>query len=59
MARNGSADDRREIDRPESETWLDYLEHRRDALIMELRWIDELLIQSGRLEKETIRRRVR
>lgn len=39
--------------------WLDQLEARRDALIMELRGIDKTLIEYGRLKQETIPRRNR
>ena len=38
---------------------LDYLETERDAIIMKLRKIDTLLIRHGRLQRETVPRRVR
>ena len=39
--------------------FLDYLMARRAALIMELRQIDGVLVESGRLQHETLERRVR
>ena len=38
---------------------LDYLATERDAIIMKLRKIDQLLIKNGRLHRETIPRRIR
>lgn len=48
--------------RPEAvplDVYLDGLENRRDALIMELRGIDRQLVTYGRLKVETLPRRVR
>lgn len=39
--------------------WLDYLQSKRDALIMELRAIERPLVQHGRLRNETLPRRIR
>ena len=39
--------------------WLDYLEVRRQALIMELRAIDKPLIQHGRLRAYTLPKRIK
>lgn len=52
---------------PESDTqipavqddWLDYLQSKRDALIMELRAIDQILVKHRRLRNETLPRRIR
>ncbi len=41
------------------EEWLMVLETRRNALIMELRSIDRVLLQHGRIRVETIQRRIR
>lgn len=50
--------------RPPSKTvpldvWLDQQEAERDALIMRLRQIDKVLVEFGRLKRETLPRRVR
>lgn len=48
--------------RPETvplDVYLDGLETRRNALIVELRGIDRQLVQFGRLKMETLPRRVR
>ncbi len=39
--------------------WLDYLQSKRDALIMELRAIERPLVKYGRLRNETLPRRAR
>ena len=39
--------------------WLDFLETRRNALIMELRGIDRHLVHHGRIRAETLPRRAR
>ena len=36
--------------------WLDYLEHRRSVILMELRYLEPVLIEYGRLKNETPRR---
>ena len=41
------------------ETWLDNIEAERDALIMQIRSKDRILMSFGRLKHETIPRRVR
>lgn len=41
------------------DVYLDGLENRRGALIMELRWIDQHLVRYGRLKTETLSRRIR
>lgn len=41
------------------DVYLDGLENRRDALIMELRGIDRQLVAYGRIKVETLPRRVR
>lgn len=38
---------------------LDYLQLKRDSLIMDLRAIEKLLVQYGRLRNETLPRRIR
>lgn len=52
-------------DRPEGATapehvplaeWLDYLDHRRAVILMELRQIEPVLVRYGRLQNETPRR---
>ncbi|MBK9272930.1 MAG: hypothetical protein IPM49_00110 [Flavobacteriales bacterium] len=42
-----------------SAVFLDYLEARRAALIMELRQVDRLLVEHRRLKHETLERRIR
>lgn len=39
--------------------WLDYLQTRRETLIMELRAIDAVLVEHGRLRYPTLPKRVR
>jgi hypothetical protein len=41
------------------DAWLDNIEAERDALIMQIRSKDNILITFGRLKRETIPRRVR
>ena len=38
---------------------LDWMEVRRETLIKELRTIDKILVENGRLKEETLARRVR
>ena len=45
-------------DKPDP-AYLEYLLLRRDALIMELRGLDKILITYGKLSRETLPRRVR
>lgn len=47
------------VSAPELEAWLDYLEGKRDCLIMELRLTDRILVENGRLKRETLERRSR
>lgn len=39
--------------------WLDYLQTRRETLIVELRAIDQLLVRHGKLKYPTLPKRVR
>jgi len=39
--------------------WLDFCEMRRQTIIMELRHIDRVLIEGGRLRRETLPTRVK
>lgn len=39
--------------------WLELLEHQRDVLIMELRYVERVLIRHGRLREESLSRRMR
>ena len=44
---------------PTQDELLDYLQKRRDSLIMELRAIDRMLMQHDRIQRETLPRRAR
>ena len=41
------------------EEWLDFLMHRRELAIQELRWCDAQLVRHGRIRAATLPKRVR
>ena len=58
LSRNGEEPDK-PPDSVSLAEWLDYLNNRRDLILMELRQIEPVLVKYGRLNKETPRSRMR